>query len=86
MKLFSYFYMTDAARSPPLAVQPSFGNFFSRVNNAWIRGYESAKESEAPLSKTVVVSITGGAHDYQVSSVFRGVIPQFALFEYDVTE
>uniref|UniRef100_A0A7I4AUK2 GPI inositol-deacylase n=1 Tax=Physcomitrium patens TaxID=3218 RepID=A0A7I4AUK2_PHYPA len=70
--------LSSPHRSPPLAVQPSFGNFFSRVNNAWIRGYESAKESEAPLSKTVVVSITGGAHDYQVRSRMSsldGIVP-----------
>lgn len=53
-------------RSPPLAVQPSFGHFFTRVNNAWIRGYESVKGEDPPLSKVVVVSITGGASDYQV--------------------
>lgn len=58
--------ITGAVRSPPLAVQPSFGHFFTRVNNAWIRGYESVKGSEPPLSKVVVVSITGGARDYQV--------------------
>ena len=58
--------MSGAFRSPPLAVQPSFGHFFTRVNNVWIRGYESVKGSEPPLSNVVVVSITGGARDYQV--------------------
>lgn len=53
---------------PPLAVQPSFGHFFTRVNNAWIRGYESVKGGEPPLSNVVVVSITGGASDYQVTA------------------
>ncbi len=28
-----------SGRSPPLAVQPSFGHFFSRVNDAWIFGF-----------------------------------------------
>jgi len=75
-KLFFLIAFTDAApaRSPPLAVQPSFGHFFSRVNNAWIRGYESVKGEEAPLSKVVVVSITGGARDYQVLHCYS---PQF---------
>lgn len=36
------------------------------MNNAWIRGYESVKGEDPPLSKVVVVSITGGASDYQV--------------------
>lgn len=62
---------TDVAiRSPPLAVQPSFGQFFIRVNKAWIRGYESVNGEEPTLSKVVVVSITGGARDYQVPDDF----------------
>jgi len=70
--VFFLIALSDAAsvRSPPLAVQPSFGNFFSRVNDAWIRGYESVKGEEPPLSKVVVVSITGGARDYQVLHCF----------------
>ncbi|KAG0570658.1 hypothetical protein KC19_6G178400 [Ceratodon purpureus] len=70
--------LSSPHRSPPLAVQPSFGHFFTRVNNAWIRGYESVKGSEPPLSKVVVVSITGGARDYQVRSRMSsldGIVP-----------
>lgn len=44
-------------------MQPSFGRFFSKVNDAWVQGYKGAKPS---LADVVVVSIAGGARDYQV--------------------
>jgi glycosylphosphatidylinositol deacylase len=52
-------------------VQPSFGRFFSKVNDAWVQGYKSVRSSgghllKPPLSDVVVVSIAGGARDYQV--------------------
>jgi glycosylphosphatidylinositol deacylase len=61
-----------SGRSPPLAVQPSFGHFFSRVNDAWISGFRPAHMKGArwvapSLSNVVVVSVAGGARDYQVS-------------------
>lgn len=62
------------SRSPPLAVQPSFGRFFTRVNDAWIRGYEPVKGDRSALSNVVVVSITGGARDYQVCQDYRSLV------------
>lgn len=62
-------YLLDFGRSPPLAVQPSFGRFFSRVNAAWVNGYKPVKGRrwmKPPLTNVVVVSVTGGAQDYQV--------------------
>ena len=58
-------------RSPPLEVQPSFGRFFSKVNDAWIDGYKRVWSSggqllKPHLSDVVVVSIAGGVRDYQV--------------------
>jgi glycosylphosphatidylinositol deacylase len=64
--------LSSPHRSPPLAVQPSFGHFFSRVNDAWISGFRPAHMKGAhwvapSLSNVVVVSVAGGARDYQVS-------------------
>ncbi|KAJ7535798.1 hypothetical protein O6H91_12G046400 [Diphasiastrum complanatum] len=71
---------------PPIALQPSLGHFFSRVNDAWRRGYRTSKtrsgriksSSKALLSDVVVVSIFGGIHDYQVRSRMAsldGIVP-----------
>ncbi|CAK9226433.1 unnamed protein product [Sphagnum troendelagicum] len=65
--------LSSPHRSPPLAVQPSFGHFFSRVNDAWISGFRPAHMKGArwvapSLSNVVVVSVAGGARDYQVRS------------------
>ncbi len=69
-------------RSPPLAVQPSFGHFFSRVNDAWISGFRPAHMKGArwvapSLSNVVVVSVAGGARDYQVNH-YDSLVPAFA--------
>lgn len=59
-------------RSPPLALQPSLGRYFTRVNQEWRKGYEvqitrsGYFASDPLLSHVVVVSISGGYHDYQV--------------------
>ncbi|XP_024528955.1 GPI inositol-deacylase [Selaginella moellendorffii] len=61
---------------PPLALQPSLGHFFSRINKAWRMGYSSPRSrsgrprpsSEAPLSDVIVISLPGGIYDYQVRS------------------
>jgi glycosylphosphatidylinositol deacylase len=64
-----------------MAVQPSFGRFFSQVNAAWVHGYEAVKGrawTKPPLANVVVVSVTGGAHDYQVRSRMAsldGIVP-----------
>lgn len=59
-------------RSPPLALQPSLGRYFARVNQEWRKGYEvqitrsGHFASDPLLSHVVVVSISGGYNDYQV--------------------
>lgn len=64
------------SRSPPLALQPSLGNYFARVNDEWRKGYEAHTTptghhvSNSRLSHVVVVSISAGYHDYQVYSCF----------------
>lgn len=75
--------LSSPHRSPPLEVQPSFGRFFSKVNDAWIQGFKSVQTSgghwsKPPLSDVVVVSIAGGARDYQVRSRMAsldGIVP-----------
>ncbi|KAH7282837.1 hypothetical protein KP509_35G049700 [Ceratopteris richardii] len=71
--------------SPPVATQPSLGYYFSRINWAWRKGYSSRKHpglrsslSTLSLSHVVVVSIFGGARDYQVRSKMAsldGLVP-----------
>ncbi|KAH9562192.1 hypothetical protein CY35_05G059400 [Sphagnum magellanicum] len=73
--------LSSPHRSPPLAVQPSFGRFFSRVNAAWVNGYKPVKGRrwmKPPLTNVVVVSVTGGAQDYQIRSRMAsldGIVP-----------
>lgn len=61
-----------SSRSPPLALQPSLGHYFSRVNQEWKKGYEvqtspgGSYVADPLLSGVVVVSIAGGYNDYQV--------------------
>lgn len=63
------------SRSPPVALQPSLGHFFSKVNEEWKKGYEMQIThaghfvSSPKLSNVVVVSVSGGVHDYQVSTL-----------------
>ncbi|CAM6094752.1 unnamed protein product [Calypogeia fissa] len=70
----------------PLPLQPSLGHFYTQVNDAWRKGYETPRtrtgilkrNTEPPLNKVVVVSIFGGTQDYQVRSRFAsldGIIP-----------
>lgn len=59
-------------RSPPVALQPSLGHYFARVNSEWRAGYEVQTTntghfvSSPILSDVVVVSISGAYNDYQV--------------------
>lgn len=59
-------------RSPPVAMQPSLGHYFSRVNSEWREGYKAKTTntgrfvSSPVLSDVVVVSISGAYNDYQV--------------------
>lgn len=69
---------------PPVALQPSLGHFFSRVNSEWKKGYEVQTTragrwvSDPMLSQTVIVSVSGGIHDYQVRTKLAsldGIVP-----------
>ncbi|XP_050913239.1 GPI inositol-deacylase isoform X1 [Lathyrus oleraceus] len=61
-------------QSPPVALQPSLGHYFARVNSEWRAGYEVQTTntghfvSSPILSDVVVVSISGAYNDYQVRS------------------
>ncbi|KAI9120798.1 hypothetical protein K1719_007831 [Acacia pycnantha] len=61
-------------QSPPLALQPSLGYYFQRVNQEWREGYKVQTSntgryvSDPLLSHVVVVSISGAYNDYQVRS------------------
>ncbi|XP_008466394.1 uncharacterized protein LOC103503813 isoform X2 [Cucumis melo] len=76
--------LSSPHQSPPLALQPSLGRYFNRVNQEWRKGYEVQLTrsgyfaSDPPLSHVVVVSISGGYNDYQVRSKLEsldGIIP-----------
>lgn len=62
-------------RSPPVALQPSLGHYFARVNSKWREGYKVQTTntgryvSDPVLSNVVVVSISGAYNDYQVLSM-----------------
>ncbi|KAK7395706.1 hypothetical protein VNO78_16273 [Psophocarpus tetragonolobus] len=61
-------------QSPPVALQPSLGHYFTRVNSEWREGYKVQTTntgryvSDPVLSHVVVVSISGAYNDYQVRS------------------
>ncbi|XP_057865422.1 uncharacterized protein LOC131073079 isoform X3 [Cryptomeria japonica] len=76
--------LSSPHRSPPVALQPSLGHFFSQVNKAWRNGYQIQRTrsgrwvSDPMLSNVVVISISGGIHDYQVRSTLaslEGIVP-----------
>ncbi|CAN4079157.1 unnamed protein product [Withania somnifera] len=76
--------LSSPHQSPPLPLQPSLGQYYARVNNAWRKGYEVQTSrsghylSDPLLSHVVVVSISGGYHDYQVRSKLQsldGIVP-----------
>ncbi|GAV85514.1 PGAP1 domain-containing protein [Cephalotus follicularis] len=76
--------LSSPHQSPPLALQPSLGHYFARVNEEWRRGYEVQTTraghyvSGPILSHVVVVSISGGYYDYQVRSKLEsldGIVP-----------
>ncbi|CAH9092271.1 unnamed protein product [Cuscuta epithymum] len=71
-------------QSPPLALQPSLGQYYAHVNHEWRKGYEvqtyrSGRYLSDPLlSHVVVISISGGYHDYQVRAKLEsldGIVP-----------
>ncbi|KAJ4827333.1 hypothetical protein Tsubulata_003286 [Turnera subulata] len=76
--------LSSPHQSPPVALQPSLGHYFARVNEEWRKGYEiqttrTGQYVAAPLlSNVVVVSISGGYNDYQVRSKLEsldGIVP-----------
>ncbi|KAL0692593.1 hypothetical protein Bca4012_059773 [Brassica carinata] len=76
--------LSSPHQSPPLALQPSLGHYFAKVNREWKKGYEvqtspgGSYVSEPLLSGVVVVSIAGGYNDYQVRSKLEsldGIVP-----------
>ncbi|KAF3444504.1 hypothetical protein FNV43_RR14196 [Rhamnella rubrinervis] len=76
--------LSSPHQSPPLALQPSLGHYFARVNQEWRKGYEVQRThagryvSDPILSHVVVISISGGYHDYQVRSKLEsldGIVP-----------
>ncbi|XP_049382837.1 uncharacterized protein LOC125847215 isoform X1 [Solanum stenotomum] len=76
--------LSSPHQSPPLALQPSLGQYYARVNHEWRKGYEVQTSSSGHhlsdplLSHVVVVSISGGYHDYQVRSNLQsldGIVP-----------
>ncbi|GMP29542.1 hypothetical protein CsSME_00004600 [Camellia sinensis var. sinensis] len=76
--------LSSPHQSPPVALQPSLGHYYARVNQEWKKGYEvqtSRSEryvSDPPLSHIVVVSISGGINDYQVRTKLEsldGIVP-----------
>lgn len=56
-----------------MALQPSYGHYFRRVNHEWRKGYKVQTTgaehylSDPVLSHVVVISISGGYNDYQVN-------------------
>ncbi|KAJ3693196.1 hypothetical protein LUZ60_008676 [Juncus effusus] len=67
--------LSSPHQSPPVALQPSLGHFFSHVNQEWRNGYKSKNKK---FSNLVVISISGGINDYQVRSKLTsldGIIP-----------
>lgn len=77
--------LSSPHQSPPVALQPSLGHFFSKVNGEWKKGYEMQIThtghfgSSPKLSNVVVVSVSGGVNDYQVRSKLvslDGIVPR----------
>lgn len=69
---------------PPVALQPSYGHYFRRVNSEWRKGYKVQTTgaghylSDPVLSHVVVISISGGYNDYQVRTKYEsldGIVP-----------
>ncbi|PIA26435.1 hypothetical protein AQUCO_09300024v1 [Aquilegia coerulea] len=76
--------LSSPHQSPPLALQPSLGQYYYLVNQEWRKGYEvelthtGHQLSDPKLSHIVVVSISGGIRDYQVRSKLEsldGIVP-----------
>ncbi|XP_062151546.1 GPI inositol-deacylase isoform X6 [Alnus glutinosa] len=76
--------LSSPHQSPPVALQPSLGHYFAHVNQQWRKGYEvettrTGRYVSGPvLSNVVIISISGGYHDYQVRTKLEsldGIVP-----------
>lgn len=76
--------LSSPHQSPPVALQPSLGHYYAHVNQQWRKGYEvqttrTGHHVSGPvLSHVVVISISGGYHDYQVRTKLEsldGIVP-----------
>ncbi|KAK9030562.1 hypothetical protein V6N11_031985 [Hibiscus sabdariffa] len=76
--------LSSPHQAPPLALQPSLGDYYESINQEWQKGYEvqttrTGRYVSGPkLSNVVVVSISGGYNDYQVRSKLEsldGIVP-----------
>lgn len=60
-----------------MALQPSLGDYFVRVNHEWRKGYEVQTTraghyvADPVLSHVVVISISGSYNDYQVNTLLN---------------
>ncbi|CAK9161729.1 unnamed protein product [Ilex paraguariensis] len=87
--------LSSPHQSPPIALQPSLGHYYAYVNREWRKGYEVQTSrtgqyvSDPFLSRVVVVSISGGYHDFQVRSKLEaldGIVPPTHGFMISSTE
>ncbi|KNA13999.1 hypothetical protein SOVF_111530 isoform B [Spinacia oleracea] len=82
-------------QSPPVALQPSLGYYYTSINQKWKEGYQiqgphaQSYASQPMLSHVVVISISGGINDYQVRSKLEtldGIVPPTHGFMISSTE
>ncbi|XP_021769429.1 uncharacterized protein LOC110733661 [Chenopodium quinoa] len=87
--------LSSPHQSPPVALQPSLGYYYSSVNQKWREGYHTqgsharSYASRPTLSHVVVISISGGINDYQVRSnleTLDGIVPPTHGFMISSTE
>uniref|UniRef100_A0A7N0T4W6 GPI inositol-deacylase n=1 Tax=Kalanchoe fedtschenkoi TaxID=63787 RepID=A0A7N0T4W6_KALFE len=76
--------LSSPHQSPPVALQPSLGNYYARINEKWKEGYKvqtsraGSYVSDPVLSQIIVISISGGFLDYQVRpnlETIEGIVP-----------
>ncbi|PIA26437.1 hypothetical protein AQUCO_09300025v1 [Aquilegia coerulea] len=76
--------LSSPHQSPPLALQPSLGQYYYLVNQEWRKGYEvelthtGLQLSKPKLSHVVVFSISAGIRDYKGWSKLEsldGIVP-----------
>lgn len=84
--------LSSPHQSPPVALQPSLGYYYTSINQKWQEGYLIQGRSYASyptLSHVVVISISGGINDYQVRSKLEtldGIVPPTHGFMISTTE